>query len=198
MAGKNAKEARPTGREDVVAALVEAAADLFSEKGIEAVSVREIAEKAGVNHGLVHRHFGSKAELATRVGEYLDGKIREAVGEATSFVEALSRASVAVREDPRIWHYTARRLLDGRQGGMPEGSGDYLGVLAGLAARDAENGVLGSASDPREIVLILASLGLGMELFGDYLCKAVGIPTLNLPSLEDRYRDIFLAIFGAK
>ena len=44
-------------------ALVRAAADLFEDVGPHAVSVRAIAERAGVNHGLVHHYFGSKSGL---------------------------------------------------------------------------------------------------------------------------------------
>ncbi|MFO7557486.1 MAG: helix-turn-helix domain-containing protein, partial [Desulfobacterales bacterium] len=57
------KTKKPHGRDEVVTALIRAAAELFSEKGVEAVSLRKIAVRAGVNHGLIHRHFGSKEAL---------------------------------------------------------------------------------------------------------------------------------------
>lgn len=44
-------------------AVLAAATDLFSQKGPDSVTVREIAERAGVNHALIHRHFGTKDEL---------------------------------------------------------------------------------------------------------------------------------------
>lgn len=59
-----------TGKKAVMAALIEAAADLFAEKPPGRVSIREIAEHAGVNHGLIHRHFGSKHGLIKSVTEY--------------------------------------------------------------------------------------------------------------------------------
>lgn len=43
--------------------LLEVAKRLFSEKGYEAVSTRELAEAAGVNLGAIQYHFGSKAKL---------------------------------------------------------------------------------------------------------------------------------------
>ncbi|MGL6234189.1 MAG: TetR/AcrR family transcriptional regulator [Segniliparus sp.] len=54
---------KPVGKEEVVEAVLSAAASLFAEKGPRATSVREVAALAGVNHGLVHRHFGSKDRL---------------------------------------------------------------------------------------------------------------------------------------
>jgi len=46
-------------------ALIRAAGELFAERGFEAVSTRDIADKAGVNLGLIHYHFGSKQHLHT-------------------------------------------------------------------------------------------------------------------------------------
>lgn len=43
--------------------LVRAAGDLIVEVGPRAATVRSIAARAGVNHGLVHHYFGSKDEL---------------------------------------------------------------------------------------------------------------------------------------
>jgi len=48
-------------------AILRAAADLFAEKGYQAVSTEEIARAAGVSKGLVHYHFSSKAILLQRV-----------------------------------------------------------------------------------------------------------------------------------
>lgn len=51
------------GREAVEAALIEAAADLLAELGPRSTSVRDIAARAGVNHGQVHHYFGGKRGL---------------------------------------------------------------------------------------------------------------------------------------
>lgn len=47
--------------------IFEAAEVLFCEHGFEAVSARDIAERAGTKKALVFYHFGSKAELFERV-----------------------------------------------------------------------------------------------------------------------------------
>ncbi|NDE60146.1 MAG: TetR family transcriptional regulator, partial [Acidimicrobiia bacterium] len=43
--------------------LLAAAGDLLVEVGPHGATVREIARRAGVNHGLVHHYFGSKEGL---------------------------------------------------------------------------------------------------------------------------------------
>ena len=45
-------------------ALVAAAGRLFRQKGIDGVGVAELCEAAGMTHGALYSHFGSKDELA--------------------------------------------------------------------------------------------------------------------------------------
>jgi DNA-binding transcriptional regulator YbjK len=45
------------------AAIVEAARAAFAELGFGKTTIREVARRAGVTHGLVMRHFGSKEQL---------------------------------------------------------------------------------------------------------------------------------------
>ena len=58
---------RPTGREEISDAVLDAAERLFAAAGPNEVSLRAIAEEAGINYGLVHRHFGTKDELFERL-----------------------------------------------------------------------------------------------------------------------------------
>ena len=48
-------------------AILDAAEDLFAEHGIDATSVRDITQAAGVNLGAIHYHFGSKNVLIVEV-----------------------------------------------------------------------------------------------------------------------------------
>jgi AcrR family transcriptional regulator len=60
---------RPTGRDEVVEALLDAAARLIATSPPDEVSLRGIARAADVNHGLVHRHFGTRDDLIERLLE---------------------------------------------------------------------------------------------------------------------------------
>lgn len=51
-------------------ALIMAAGELFAEYGIDAVTTRAIAEKAGENTGIIHYHFGSKDGLLNAVMDF--------------------------------------------------------------------------------------------------------------------------------
>ena len=67
----------PVGKEEVVAAVLRSAADLFAERGLAATSVRDIAARSRVNHGLIHRHFGSKDGLVAAVLDHLGQHLAE-------------------------------------------------------------------------------------------------------------------------
>jgi len=53
--------------------VIEAATELFAERGPAAVSLREVAHAADVNLGLIHRHIGSKTDLLVAVLEARPG-----------------------------------------------------------------------------------------------------------------------------
>ena len=45
------------------AAILDAAAEVFADRGFDGASLRDLAEAAGVTRSLIHHHFGSKEEL---------------------------------------------------------------------------------------------------------------------------------------
>ena len=55
--------ATPTRRQ----ALVDAATQIFADRGYESATTREIAARAGCAEGLIHRYFGGKAGLLAAV-----------------------------------------------------------------------------------------------------------------------------------
>lgn len=109
MATPSANSSRgpiPTGREEVAAAVLQAAAELFAERGPAATSIRDIAARSKVNHGLVFRHFGAKEQLVGAVLDYLGSNLTELLQSDTP-AEELDQA---LDRQMRVW---ARTLLDG-------------------------------------------------------------------------------------
>ena len=61
--------------------ILDAAEDLFADRGIDGVSIRSIISLAGVNLGAIHYHFGSKESLIKevfhrRIGEVNNERLR--------------------------------------------------------------------------------------------------------------------------
>lgn len=62
-------------------AILEAAYDLFAERGAGRVSMSEIAKTAGITKSLIHHHFGSKKDLWNAVREHGISEYLELQGE---------------------------------------------------------------------------------------------------------------------
>ena len=60
---------RPYHHGDLPAALVLAAGQILGKQGLEAVTLRAVARKAGVSHGAPYRHFPSLDHLLAAVAE---------------------------------------------------------------------------------------------------------------------------------
>ena len=54
---------REAKKERTQASILEAALELFAERGFEAASVRDISARAGVTHAVIRLHFGTKEKL---------------------------------------------------------------------------------------------------------------------------------------
>ncbi|PCG82978.1 TetR family transcriptional regulator [Streptomyces sp. WZ.A104] len=61
------------------AAVLEAAARLFAEKGVEAVSMDQVAAAAGVGKGTLFRRFGDKSGLAVALLDARERVLQEAI-----------------------------------------------------------------------------------------------------------------------
>ncbi|GHF69434.1 TetR family transcriptional regulator [Streptomyces mashuensis] len=154
-------ERKPARRRDAEATrkcLVEAAADLFAERGYDRTTVRAIADRAGVNQALLFRYFGSKTALFAEVVA-ADGRRKLRATPAEQLLETALRDLLAPSGAP-----SGDRSLEVflRSVGSEDGTGDsnrhlteeYTAVLARLT--DAEDGELRAA-------LVLAwLLGIGL------------------------------------
>jgi len=67
--------------------ILRAAMELFASKGFEAVGIREIAKKAGVNSSLISYYFGGKANLYREVLFLQYHELRDFVSRASSVDE---------------------------------------------------------------------------------------------------------------
>lgn len=59
-------DSRPSS-EQTRAEILRAARELFATRGIDRVTVRDVAAEAGVTHALVHRYFGAKEHMVAEI-----------------------------------------------------------------------------------------------------------------------------------
>ncbi len=124
---------------------------LFAEKGFEAVSVEEIAAKAGVSKPVVYEHFGGKeglyAVVVDREMSYLLVSITDALGDDDGRAEPVDARTLLERAGMALFDYIDRypdgfRILvrdtpvsrDADSGPEPI-RGTFAGLLVDVAAR---------------------------------------------------------------
>jgi AcrR family transcriptional regulator len=151
----------------VVAAVLTAATDLFADQGPAATSIRDIAARSGVNHGLVFRHFGTKEQLVAAVLDHLSEEVAR-LAEASQTSEALD---TAVERHLRV---IARAILDGYPVGRLQQRFPYVSGLVDRAR----------SHHPDELAARIAAantvaLDLGWRLFEPFLRSAAGLEDLS-------------------
>ena len=72
------------------AAILVAAAQLFSARSPSKVTLREIAEQAGVNYGLIHHYYGTKDAILAELIRHASEAGAASMQGTTSLVEALA------------------------------------------------------------------------------------------------------------
>jgi len=82
--GHVAQEPKRYHHGNLVEALVAATVAIIEERGIDHVSVREAAKRAGVSPAAPFRHFKTKTALMTAVAEQAMTRLKEAVAEAVA------------------------------------------------------------------------------------------------------------------
>ncbi len=102
-----------------VAALLDAAAATFSEKGYEAATMTQIALRAGASIGSLYQFFPSKEALAgamlARYGERLQSSMAELAGRAKELTpHHLADALIDLRLELRVERAATLALVDAR------------------------------------------------------------------------------------
>jgi AcrR family transcriptional regulator len=158
----------------VVAAVLDAAADLFAQRGPSATSIRDIAARSRVNHGLVYRHFGTKERLVGAVLEYLGAGLMALMSDGASAAEMEHATDRHIR-------VLARALLDGYPVGQLQTRYPNMAALLQKVRP-------GYGDDDRAARLAVANavaLQLGWRLFEPFLRSSTGLDDVTDAQLRD-------------
>ena len=172
-----------------MAALLDAAGRQLAARGAAGVSIRSVAAAARVNHGLVHRHFGSKDALVAAVLDDLAERLAARVAAAPNGAGWLVDPDDVVLD--RFWRILARTILDG---GDPAALQRHYPVVAGLVERMVRRGV---AEDRARLAAArITAFALGWLVFEPFLEAAAGLDPAGrvdrrrtLPAAAERLVD---------
>jgi TetR/AcrR family transcriptional regulator, repressor for neighboring sulfatase len=174
------------------AAILDSAIQLFAEHGPASTSIRDIARHAGVNHGLVHRHFGSKDDLlaeAIEVGSFSlqPGAFAPEGFDIDRVVQAMHRGSPSPKTIARI-------IVDDIAIGTVRPRYPVLQSLLTLARQRAPAARPPALADPRLASAAAASLVVGSAIWGATLRGAFG---LDDDHIESALADLGRWLLGA-
>lgn len=184
------------GRQSVELALVQSAGEILAEVGAHAMSVRDVARHAGVNHGQVHHYFGSKQALVRAAMKHLA---------ADHFRRSMERAgsrdvppALSLAADEQYWKAVIRLVIEGELDiariEVDEGTSvprHALGVLTRRRGLDVPD------LDAKSAVAVSAALQLGWVALEEFLFLVADVRPDEQEQVRTQARRIAAALFDA-
>jgi AcrR family transcriptional regulator len=178
--------------------LLEAAAQLFDERGYAATSISDISALSGRTSGAIYFHFANKEKLALAVVEAhfatwpaLVGSVRSAPGPALEKLVGLSftvarafRDDVVVRAGSRLW--MERKAIDEP---LPTPFVGWIDTVTALLEEARAEGELADHVDPRTTALAIVYAFFGLHTVSDALD--------GRDHIEEQLRDLWLVLLAA-
>ncbi|MDA8315251.1 MAG: TetR family transcriptional regulator [Actinomycetota bacterium] len=155
------------------ARLRDAALRLFAERGIEATSVRDIANAAGVSGGLVRHHFGSKEALRDACDAYALAQLVRLKEQAVSGGQAVGPEFLSATQ-PVLLGYFVRSMLDGSPS-----SQEMFSQMVGLAEDWLDANHPDGIADRHAYGAVLVAMEMGAWMMRDQLSAALGADVLE-------------------
>jgi AcrR family transcriptional regulator len=191
MAGTGEPEA-----EDLTARarIRDAALEQIAEHGAKGMTIRGVAEAAGVSPGLVQHHFGSKQKLREACDEYFVASIRRIKLEGLEGgVNQPSFLSTAVRASVPLRRYLARAMVDGSPAAAK--LFDETVEFTREMLESPPPGILKpNTSDLHAYSAAMAAMSIGVVVLHEHLSRALDVDTLSAegyPRLTKALLEVF-------
>lgn len=190
---------RPYGREEVRRALLDAAQRLIAERGPGNVTLREIAEAAGVNFGLVYQYLGTRDEVLREVYQAVARRSAaqlEQIHDVAGAVDALMSAP-----GTSIGRIMAWAILEGDYPADVLGPSPALEHVARLiGGHTADEPVTSPGDDDRLLAAFVLVATMAWRLFSPIGLTSAGLDPAPDPSRDERVTEWLrqLAAMNAK
>lgn len=160
-------------------ALIDTAVRLVSEKGMEALSLSEVAREAGVNRTTVYYHFDSREALVSAVREWSARQLAAAFAPVNSPAERIRYITRFVLENPEVIAMWIEDFL--APGRIVERYPEWIGLVAGLGEQLRANPET-AAIDPE----VYATLLLSWAMIGPRVYRNSVHPELSIDETVER------------
>jgi len=172
--------------------LRDTALTLFAERGVDAVSVRDVAAAAGVSPGLVVHHFGTKDALRQAVDDHVSGLVETMLEAAGSELDPGQMAgpdagglaagiaglfAQYLPPDSPVPAYVRRLLMSGDAGRALFRR--WFDMTVAMIHAWTATGLLRPTSDPEAMAAFLLLNDLAVFLMRDQVTEVLGVDPMG-------------------
>jgi AcrR family transcriptional regulator len=186
------QQSPPRGRDQVIESIIDATLSLWASKGPAELSLRSIAARAGVNYGLVHRHFGTKEAVIRAAMDRVVVRSVQFIEGSEDLVDAMDKVlppSTGAHARLLAWSVLQYYVDDVLPSEDP-----FLARLCELAAADVDaNQPDADLQAKVKAGSMLATL-YGWKLFEPYLVRGLGLEHLSAKELSALVRGSVLKV----
>lgn len=160
--------------------ILQAADDLLAERMPSEVSVRDVAERAGVQHSVVHRHFETKDRLLAEVVKRTAATYADAIADGDDPAEGFVTGMAFMADHTGSFTALARAVASSA---VRDGIDRFPGFAAHMGRLDPDGEHTGPVSatapdgtvDPRSLAAALMALTSGWAMLEDWWLASGGI-----------------------
>ncbi len=160
-------------REETTQRILDAAEELFAVRNPVSITVREVAQRAGVTHALIHQYVGSKDDLHTAVVDRMAVDRAATARKSDSLADAVAQLLPQVLENRTHSKAMMRSAMDGVSYVSLAERIETGKALVALAQQDAISGATPTPMphdiDPKVLVASLIALTVGWASLEDWV-----------------------------
>ena len=160
-------------------ALIDAAVRLISEKGIDALSLSEVARETGVNRTTVYYHFDSRDALVSAVREWSAGQLAAAFQPVGSPADRIRYIVRFVLEHPEVTGMWIEEFL--ATGDITESYPDWAELVKDLGEQLGGRAETAAVDPEVYCALLLAWVMIGPRVYSNSVR-----PDLSIDEVVDR------------
>lgn len=182
-------------------AILRVATELFAAEGSERVTIRKIAESAGVSPALVIHHFGSRAGLRNAVEERVVARFNTLIAQLETSEVAEAAHGIGeliarvVDEEPAVFSFIRRMMVEGG----PSADAAFLSLFGAtkrtLAALDRMGATRPTGDEDTRAAFLLAN-DLAVLLLRDRILAATGVDPLAGEGLHRWVAEVMAVYSG--
>jgi TetR/AcrR family transcriptional regulator, repressor for neighboring sulfatase len=174
----------------VIESIIDATLSLWSAKGPAEVSLRAIAARAGVNYGLVYRHFRTKEAVIRAAMDRVVARSLMYIQDCTDLVDAMD--SVLPRSTGAHARLLAWAILQYLVDDILPAEDPFLQRLRELAKADLGGDVADADTAAKVRAGSLLAMLYGWRLFEPYLVRGLQLETVSHDELDALIRERML------